>query len=328
MKKLAAILLSMVVVFCVSCNRDESLKETDEIPVAGYKRSTLSFSGIKFLLDITRTNLDIHLEVTSDITDDAFILFALSDFSASDIQKDEIFTIKGYKGGYSIDNFSIRSYGVLPVNLNWQIPKYVSEKEYEYLLSADWFSELSIPFGLAYYNGDIVPNDRAYYMNFEESSSPFDFPVYFRKIYLKKGKNIEKATIKFEQPLDRGVNDPGIYLYVLRMNEKIKNQIESYPDNYQLSLSEKILYNQYFKAFPDSSLVSFVFSRADLIMKMSKTSDGEYLRKKVDDKSANLNPYYNVTGVGTFSILYYFEFLEINQGAGFTDFLYDLYDPE
>jgi hypothetical protein len=42
------------------------------------------------------------------------------------------------------------------------------------------------------------------------------------------------------------------------------------------------------------SLFSFVFSRLHHLMRYSKLSDGEYVRKR-GDREDNLNPYYNIT---------------------------------
>ncbi|MDR2927268.1 MAG: hypothetical protein LBV41_03565 [Cytophagaceae bacterium] len=236
MKKMLVVSLGLLVVLCFSCNRDESLKKSVTFQEC-YEPSTLSFGKIEFVLDQQRTDLEMHVEVISDIADDACVLISLSDGS----RKDSItYLLKGYKG-YSIDKYSIRSY-------------------------ASW------PFDFDVQYADSVKNHHIY---LKEDATSFDFPVYIKEICLKKGKNIEKINIHFEQPLEYGINDPIVALRILRINDQIETQIENYPWKYRPSATDKIAYDQYFKSFPDSSISSFVFSNSNLLKEMSMLTEGE-----------------------------------------------------
>ena len=276
----------MLAILCFSCGHDKLLKDENFCRANG-PLSTIRFGEREFDLDDQLSKLMMKIEILSEVTDDAYVLVSLHD----EIERtaDSIFLLyKGYKG-YSIENFSIRSYGILPFNSWWQIPL-VPEEKFKYLLTKDtvWYSDLPIlPYkiiltpqeerlGPGYYY------DGLKYFSFEEGVTPCDFPVYVKKIRLKKGKNVEQIRINFEQRIRSGnwnlpENNPIISLAVVRWNDQIQTQIVNYPWNFQPSLADRITYNQYFKAFSDSSLTSFVFSNFYHLQEMSKLYDEEDL---------------------------------------------------
>jgi len=302
MKKYIVFIVSMVAVLNVSCKRSE-LKDEGHCRISG-PVCTIRFGEIEFDLDDHLSDLNIRLEIISEVNDEAYVLISLHDEIEDLSNSSDSITklLKGYKG-YSIEQFSIRSYGLFPFCLGWYIPFIVPDEQYEYLLTKDWFSELPIlPVGINWVPEGVDVGyypDGLKYIKFEEGLTPYDFPVYLKKIQLKKGKNVDQIHLKFEQRIRSGnwnfpVNDPIISLSVLRWNNQIKTQIENYPFNYQPSLVDRINYNQYFKVFPDSSISSFVFSNAQYLWEMSKLTDGnnlfdDSLRDFLDDG------YYNMT---------------------------------
>ena len=91
--------------------------------------------------------------------------------------------------------------------------------------------------------------------------TPFDYPVYFKKIRVKKGKNKESFKIVLPREL---VSIPGeirVLVGIGRWNDEIKSRFEeNFPGDYELTERDIAYQNLYFETFPDSSKTSFVFS--------------------------------------------------------------------
>jgi len=91
--------------------------------------------------------------------------------------------------------------------------------------------------------------------------NPVDYPLYFKKIRVKKGKNRENFKIVFPRNIVEIPSFMDIVIGVGRYNDETKNLFEEkYPGYYELSEFDKERQNLYFETFPDSSKTSFVFS--------------------------------------------------------------------
>ena len=100
--------------------------------------------------------------------------------------------------------------------------------------------------------------------------NPVDYPVYFKKIRVKKGKNKENFKIVFPRDLVSIPSAMSFQIGVGRFNDEIKSRFEeNFPGDYELSEWEKNLQNVYFEFFPDSSKTSFVFSNFQLLTRIS-----------------------------------------------------------
>jgi hypothetical protein len=254
--------------------------------------NTLWIGNVKFVLDDKGTNLGVIFEISSDITDDACVLISLiDDFVRTD--SSTIF-IKGYQKGFSISDYSIRTYARMPMDAEYCDAYYTRAFDYNiYPISEESYS------GMFINNHKILVDD----------ATPLDFPVYIKKIHLKKGVNNEKVNIKFEQPLEYPINNPSIRLHVLRINDRIKKQIEGYPSKYEPCEYARLLHDMYFKTFPDSSLTSFVFSSHLLMIEMSRLTGDEW------------RAHYDATGLGDLAD----EYCNYAYNHSFTGVYYQLY---
>ena len=285
----------LAALFC-SCKQDESRKKAESN--AEGSPSTLQFFDIKFILDENKTNLDINVEINSSITDDAYVLVSLFDGFVKTDSLTKIF--KGYRKGYSISDFTLRSYARMPFG----------------------FPSAFIPTGLNHISS--IPEDEAYsglvvgYKCVVENSFPLDFPVFIKRIHLNEGMNIENVNIKFDQPLTYPIDGRLVVtINVLRINDRILKQIENYNYNNQSFKFDKILYDLYSKAFPDSSLCSFVFSNSHILYEISKMSEGEL----IDPQGFPHHEYCNYADNG---MMGYEVFYQLDRQGDFSFFLWSL----
>jgi len=106
--------------------------------------------------------------------------------------------------------------------------------------------------------------------------TPFDYPVYIKKIFVKKNKNKENLKIVFPKNIDL-MPYMSIGVAIVRYNDAIKSNIEKFPDFpsyshilYPIKHEEIDSYqNIYFECYPDSSKTSLVFSNFAYLINMS-----------------------------------------------------------
>jgi len=99
---------------------------------------------------------------------------------------------------------------------------------------------------------------------------PEAHPVYFKKIFVNKGKNQENFKIVFPRDLVSIPAAIGFSIGIGLFNDEMKKRFEeNFPGNYELTELDKNIQNAYFETFPDSSKTSFVFSYPTLLNEIS-----------------------------------------------------------
>ena len=124
--------------------------------------------------------------------------------------------------------------------------------------------------------------------------TPFDYPVYFKKIRVRKGKNRENFKIVFPRELVSIPCKMNICLGIGRFNDEIKSRFEeNFPGDYELTEQDIAYQNLYFKTFPDSSLTSFVFTHLLREISFFPEDSQKYTGKRYFfDHWITLNNYY------------------------------------
>jgi len=188
--------------------------------------------------------INVKLDIHSEFTDDAYlavytfgkefrsqITYQTISLVTSEITTDSIVCrsyLETFRDSLKIDGFHIRAYRQY---LN-------SDSLYIFGFSPECNRFVEFPF-----------------------ETPFDYPVYFKKIRVKKGKNKESFKIVLPREL---VSIPGeirVLVGIGRWNDEIKSRFEeNFPGDYELTEYDKANQNLYFETFPDSSKTSFVFS--------------------------------------------------------------------
>jgi hypothetical protein len=103
-----------------------------------------------------------------------------------------------------------------------------------------------------------IPHELFY---IEGITTPTDYPVYFKEISLKKGKNKEDFKIVFPRNIASIPGRIHITVGIGRFNDEIKRRFEeNFPGDFELTDRDKSYQDLYFKNFPDSSKTSMVFS--------------------------------------------------------------------
>lgn len=116
-----------------------------------------------------------------------------------------------------------------------------------------------------------------------DMTSPVDFPVYVKEIFINKGKNHESFKIVF--PKDVASNAGNVYIDILVtiFNNEIKNSlknIESFD-------------HPFFEFFPDSSGTSYAFSEPSAITDRATTHGTEEISAKcIDFKNVSYCNFY------------------------------------
>ena len=135
-----------------------------------------------------------------------------------------------------------------------------------------------------------------------DATSPFDYPVYIKKISVKKGTSqvfIDNIVLPKNYS---GIANLSGQIGVLRIDDEIIKNFEKYPEGFykiewdnnipefeDLPTGEHYL-KEYLNAFPDSSMVSLVFSDFEILRLMSFLDRGEYTACECfPEKTAYLN---------------------------------------
>jgi len=172
--------------------------------------------------------LDIHLDISSDITDDAFlVVYAVKEYPTAKFE--------GFKDSLKIEGFHIRSY---------HIP-----------------------------NGYLA----------EEVLTPVDYPVYIKKTFIKKGKNIEKFKISFPKNIASIKGEVVISAGLVRYNDEINRRFAGGnppPSARRGGINfERLMFENYrklfFETFPDSSKTALIFSDMGSLFGFSILENGE-----------------------------------------------------
>lgn len=103
--------------------------------------------------------------------------------------------------------------------------------------------------------------------------APNDFPVYFKKISVSKGKSKENFKIVFPRELVSILGKVEVNVGIGRLNDEINRRFENFPGEYELTEQDKDYVNFYFDIFPDSSNSSLVFSNFLFLEEMSLIPD-------------------------------------------------------
>lgn len=96
-----------------------------------------------------------------------------------------------------------------------------------------------------------------------------EYPIYFKKISVKKGKNKEHFKIVFPRNLSSILGQVKFHLGVGRFNDEMKKRFENFSEVIELSEQDNVYKNLYFETYPDSSNTSFVFSNYPLLSEIS-----------------------------------------------------------
>jgi len=104
-----------------------------------------------------------------------------------------------------------------------------------------------------------------------------EYPVYIKKIFIKKGVNIENFKVVLPKNYYKIAKIQG-NIGILRIDDEIKRNFENFPGEYELSQWEMDYQKKFFEAFPDSSKTSLVFSNSDFLREMSVLDRGEYTK--------------------------------------------------
>ena len=109
--------------------------------------------------------------------------------------------------------------------------------------------------------------------------TPVDYPIYIKKLFVKKGKNNEDFKIVFPRNITSNSAKIRVWIGIVRFNDEIKRNFEKFPEKYQYSSMSHNIANNYKKfylnVFPDSSNTSLVFSNFSFIEEMSWLSGNE-----------------------------------------------------
>ena len=107
-------------------------------------------------------------------------------------------------------------------------------------------------------------------------SSPVDFPVYVKNVFVNEGKSAESFKIVFPDSFEiilqgnwvSGLNTEHVFVYVgiVRFNDEIKSKF-----NFNTYSHINNPNNDFFKFFPDSSSTSFVFSNSGFFESLTTT---------------------------------------------------------
>jgi len=124
-----------------------------------------------------------------------------------------------------------------------------------------------------------IPN--SYYS--DEVLTPVDYPVYFKKTAIRKGKNLENFKIIFPRNIKTIKEKVVITTGLVRYNDEIENKIElglprDYIINNQIYVGRWHFNNYqkiFFETFPDSSKISLAFSNFDFLLGYSILANGE-----------------------------------------------------
>ena len=195
------------------------------------------------------TEINVKMDINSQFTGDAYlvlmvgkiyqpytIIYTLDQATDKIISAEYVYhphIAEGFKDSLKINGFNIRSYA---------------------FFNSSYYSSLEV----------LNSSLEAFAKN------PVDYPVYFKKISVRKGKNIEIFKIIFPREL---VSIPGgvtVKLGIGRLNDEVKRRFEeNFPGQYELSESDIAHQKLYFETFPDSSKTSFVFSLLHLLDEIS-----------------------------------------------------------
>jgi len=198
------------------------------------------------------SEINVKMDIHSEFTDDAYLIvytngkefrqhyiYRTFNLATSEVTEDSIVChsyLESFRDSLKIEGFHIRAYTV-----------YDNDS--------------------AYVNGYNTTCSRYVEIPFE---TPVDYPVYFKQIRVKKGKNRENFKIVFPREL---VSIPGIvriYVGIGRFNDEIKSRFEeNFPGDYELTERDIAYQNLYFETFPDSSKTSFVFTNYNLLSGIS-----------------------------------------------------------
>jgi len=130
-----------------------------------------------------------------------------------------------------------------------------------------------------------------------------DYPVYIKKVSIRKGENRVSFKIVFPKNYSGIANVIG-GIGILRIDEEIINRFENLPSDYELEESQKEYVENYFEAFPDSSKTSLMFTGLYMFREMTVLDRGEFLPSECYPKET---PYYNFA-TGSISINWCYPF--------------------
>jgi len=197
--------------------------------------------------------IDVNLDIRSEFTGDAYLVVATVgniyrsctiyktiNLVTSETTTDSIICsprIETFKDSLKIDGFHIRAY-----------TQYINDSyfiEGNYYADDALFAEIPV-------------------------ETPFDYPIYFKEIRVRKGKNRENFKIRFPRELASIPGRVDVWIGIGGFSADIKSRFEeNFPGDYKLTERDIAYQNSYFESFPDSSKTSFVFSRFGLLQEIS-----------------------------------------------------------
>ena len=131
-----------------------------------------------------------------------------------------------------------------------------------------------------------------------------DYPVYIKKLVLDKGINKVSFTIIFPRNID-SFAEIAVNATILRNNYEIKSQFEEYEEyrEYTMNSENRLRRKNYFEAFPDSSVVSYIFSNDyQKLYGLTLLSKGEgpFINSSSTCGKFQIRAYYNCSRISFF----------------------------